>query len=186
MVRPAQLDHAVEDGVARLGVDAHGGLVEEDEGRVVDQRRRQVEASLHATGELPRSVAPPVGQGREGERPLDPVGEDRPGQPLYATEEPQILLGSQRLVEGDRLGRHPEQPTDLRVAGRALPVDVHRSPIRVEEPQDLPPPDLEREAIDRDALAEPLVKISKREHPGILRTCTGPGQRHRGSIVSFR
>ncbi len=44
------LDH-FEDAVAGLRIDAHGGLVEQDEARTMDEAGRHVEAAPHAAGE---------------------------------------------------------------------------------------------------------------------------------------
>src|SRR5690606_25920563 len=46
-----EVEDGVENGVARLGIDADGGLVEEEELRVVDEGDGEVEPALHASRE---------------------------------------------------------------------------------------------------------------------------------------
>jgi hypothetical protein len=57
-----------EDGVAALRVHAHGRLVEKQDLRIVQQRRRQVETSLHAAAELSHFVLSPVREPYQVER----------------------------------------------------------------------------------------------------------------------
>src|SRR5690606_40349743 len=59
---PGQGLDALEDGVAALGVDADGGLVEHEQAGPVEQAGRDVGPPLHATRVLPHPVAGPVGE----------------------------------------------------------------------------------------------------------------------------
>ena len=146
-------------------------------------------------GELAGPVAPPVLEGREAEGPLDPLAERPAPEPLHASEEPEVLLAGEGVVERERLRSEPEQPPHPRVARGALapqddlaPIGVeepHRHvdrgglsrPVRAEEPHHLASPDGEGEAVDGDPFPEALVEVAQDEHRGFL----GPRERGRNA-----
>jgi hypothetical protein len=79
-LRRQRLDR-LEDRVARLGVDADGRLVEDQQLRVVQQADADVEPALHAAGELSGAVVGPVGQPDDLEHLVDAAGSSPPRMP---------------------------------------------------------------------------------------------------------
>src|SRR5262245_53051160 len=96
-----ELEDPRVDSLARLGVDAHGRLVEQQETGRVDRARGDVEPPLHparkAVGSLVRSIREP--DPREGllDRPLELVGIEA----LIAPEGPEVLARREQGIEGD-------------------------------------------------------------------------------------
>ena len=110
----------VEDRVPRLRVDADRGLVAEEELRPVKERRGQVQAPLHAAGEVLHDVPPAVGELDGLERVVDPLAELLPTEAVELAEDPQVSLRAQVRVEGDVL-RHEAERLPARRRSRRQP-----------------------------------------------------------------
>src|SRR6185437_12114575 len=98
----------LEDGVAALGVDADGGLVEEEELGIVEQGRGEVETALHAAGEIGDAVAGAVGEADEIEDAGDGVFERGAAHAIEGAEELEVLEWGEFVVETDVLGDEAE------------------------------------------------------------------------------
>ena len=101
-----QVFDAVEDGAAALRVDAHRGLVEVEEARLVQQRRADVHPALHAARVLVHPVLLPVDQADQLKHLVHPLVERRPAQPVHPPPEQRGSPGR----SGPRRGRCPGGP----------------------------------------------------------------------------
>src|SRR5437867_9326878 len=72
----------VEDRVARLRIDAHGGLVEQQQRRVVDHGHGEIQAPFHPARVGGDAVARAGGESDEFERPTNAFGERAAHHPL--------------------------------------------------------------------------------------------------------
>ena len=171
-------EDVVEHGVAGVGVQVRGRLVEHQHLGVGEQRPGEREPAAHAAAE-PRTLradlgAEPVGQHR------DVVGEPDPAQHV-----PQLVVaaprpGQQQVVaqgrgEHVRVLRHPGQHAAgvVGVAGGDVdPVECDGAGVRVAEPeQHLGQRALARPAgaDDGDAAAGFEVEVEPVERPGLVR-----------------
>ena len=98
----------LEDAVARLGIDADGGLVHEHQARMVDEAGSHVEASLHAAGECAGKVVGAVFKRGPVEAPGRRRRRALAGKAVVAAEGAQIFLGGQARIDGELL-RNPAQ-----------------------------------------------------------------------------
>jgi hypothetical protein len=133
LARRLQLQQAVEDGVARLGIDADRRFVEQHEVGIVEDRCRQVQPPLHAARIGVDQVAAALAESDELERPDDALGETRRRHPVDAAEEGQVLLGRQELVERERLRRHADAGANGRLPRRAQAADVDLAGRRLDD-----------------------------------------------------
>ena len=97
------LDH-LKDAIARLRIDADGGLVHEHQARAVDDAGGHVEAALHAAGELAGRMVGAVFQRGPLEAPRDLLGEARAGEALVVAEGEEVFAAGEARVNGDFLG----------------------------------------------------------------------------------
>jgi hypothetical protein len=112
-----------EDRVPALWVDAHRGLVEDQQVRLVEQADGDVQPALHAARELLRAVVGAIEQVHDAEHRVDSLLEHVAGKPVEAAEEAEVLAGREVGVDGQILGDVP----DVRLhPGRA---DGHRLPV---------------------------------------------------------
>jgi hypothetical protein len=102
--------HALKDAVATLRVHAHGGLVQEQQPRLVDQPGGDVDPALHATGEGLHPLVRTLAQGNDAQHIPHTLLELPALQAVHAPEEVEVGPGAERRVEGQLL-RH--QPVDL-------------------------------------------------------------------------
>jgi hypothetical protein len=63
--------------IARLRIDAHGWLVEQNELRIVHERGGEIKTTLHSAGVRHDAIVGAVGEPDEVERPADAVLERR-------------------------------------------------------------------------------------------------------------
>ena len=177
-----------------LGVDAGGGLVEQEQLRLVQDGGGQRQALLPAARERPRELALAVGE----TQPLERFGHPLPTS-VHGVEpgdEAEILLDAEILVEAEALGHvadlaldRPRLPDDVvaetgaaAAVGRQQPAQHAdgrglAAAVGAEEAADLAALDLDGEVVDHGARAEALDQaagIDDRAHRG--RTSTGwPG-----------
>jgi len=96
---PMKSFNAVEYVVARLRIDTHGWLVQEQDFRIVHECRREIEPALHATGKRTDAIFPPILQLCELQRPLDAVPFLRAADPVERSEERQVLNRGEFVVK---------------------------------------------------------------------------------------
>src|SRR5262249_25030080 len=124
----------VEDALARLGVDAHDGLVEERDGGTMEDAAGEVQASLHAAREARGRLGPAPRGAARGERLPDRPGGGPTGETGRTGEEAEVLARRQRRIDRELLRHETERAA--REAGFARePVagDLDRPPV--ERPQ---------------------------------------------------
>jgi len=168
----------VEDRVARLGIDADGGLVAEEELRLVEQRGDEIEAALHAPGKRLHGIAAAVGKLDRLEGGGDAGLEFASAETVERAEEAEILLGAEVLVERDRLGHEAEGGAvgerlavegDGAAVGLAQPGDEGHEgrlagAVRTKEAEEFAAGDVDRDAIERGERAIALGHGLEREH----------------------
>ena len=108
-----QLEHAFEDVVAALRIDAYGGLIQEEQLRLVHQSSGDVHAALHPAGEFLDRVVLAVGQRNDLQHIIDPLFELLAAQAVQAAEEIQVGAGAEGGVERQVLRHQPDQVFDL-------------------------------------------------------------------------
>jgi hypothetical protein len=94
----------LEDGVAALGVDPDGRLVQHQQPGPVQQPGADVEAALHAAGVVGDLVAGAVGQADQLQHRLHPGGQLATGEPLHAAPEAEVLAAAQVRVQAMSCG----------------------------------------------------------------------------------
>ena len=179
-LRP-QAAQLVPDGLAQDRVDAGGRLVDEEHFGVVDERARELEAALHAAGEVAGEDVARVEEVDDLERALDSTGAPEGTDAVQRRNESDVLLCRQVLVEAEQLGhvgepaahsaaeahrvlaqdgdlalasaeRAGEHPDRRRLAGSA----------RADDAEDRPRVDLERQVVDDDAPVEGAGHVARR------------------------
>jgi hypothetical protein len=118
-----------EDVVARLGVDADGGLVEEEEAGAVDEGGAEVQPALHAAGEDGGAVVGAVLEGDGGEDLVDAEGQVAAADAVDFAEKPEIFAGGEVSVDGEVLGDDADEAAGVavgRVEGFAEEADAAR------------------------------------------------------------
>ena len=101
----------LENVVPGLRIDPDRRLIQEQNGRVVNQRAGHVKPALHAAG-ISFDPAPSVfDQPGEFEPRLDALAQARPAKPIECPEEGKIFLAGQFAVERKRLGRDTDAPS---------------------------------------------------------------------------
>ena len=91
------------------GIEARSWFIEEQDGRIVDQGARKLQAALHAPGELRRAapaLAPQVDQLQDGTYPPTTTEEEHPEQ---ARHEIHVLARRQIGIQAEELG-HVSDP----------------------------------------------------------------------------
>jgi hypothetical protein len=104
--------------VAGLRVQARRRLVEEDQWRLVNQRRRGVEPLLHAAGELLGALVGLVGEVDEVQQVGDAPVALAPRDAVGLAGEPDVLLRCQLRVDAGLLGHVADGLPDLPGLGR--------------------------------------------------------------------
>ena len=166
--------HPFQDGVAALGIDADGRLVQHEQLRVVEQSGRDVHAPFHAAGERVEAVVAPVGQLGQLEGLVDPGCHGTAPELVQPGKELEILPGGEVGVEGHILGHVADERLDIEIADRLLAGDgdgplvgleqaAHHlhgrrlaGAVRPEQAVDLALEDAEADAVDGEARAEAL------------------------------
>ena len=144
----SKLVHGFEDGVAALRIDAHGGLVEDEQLRLVEQADADVEAPLHAARVGVRAVVGSLRQAGQLEDGRDALLERLAAETLQPAEEAQVLSRSQVRVDGQVLGHVADERLGLGGVDRpwacprpsTLPPSRSRSPQTIEMLVVLPAP----------------------------------------------
>ena len=90
-----------------LGIEADGGLVEQDEARAVDERAGDQQAPAHPPGELVHPAVAAIDEVGHLQRALDRGASVGPADPVEMREDEQVLLDGQRRVEVVELRRDP-------------------------------------------------------------------------------
>src|ERR687892_53989 len=175
--------HALEDGVAALGVDANSRLVEHQQLGPMQQPGGDVGPPLHAPGVGVDAVVAPVGEPHDVEHLGDSLVEQAALQPLQPAEEAQVLVCRQVVVEGHVLGDEADgrlgvrglgahrPPSDGHLAGVTGQQAAHHrdrgglaGPVGPQKPVRLAAGDVEAHAVDRHALAVGLPQPAARQH----------------------
>jgi len=102
--RPASLAQAMQfvpHALAQQGIQSGRRLVEEQQGRFMDEGAGQLEAALHPAGELPRASVPMLPQVDDAEDFLDPPPASWEEQTIEAGSEVDVLAGGQVRIQGE-------------------------------------------------------------------------------------
>jgi len=89
----------VEDGAARLRIDAHGGLVHKEQARLVQQPHPDVDAALHPAGIGLDALLGPVLETDLLEHLVDARGKRFAGKSVHISPEIEVLQRCKVLVE---------------------------------------------------------------------------------------
>ena len=158
---------------ARLRIEPGRRLVEEEDARVVDERRGDAEALLLAAGKRPHLALRLLGQVDEvQQRHRVDVALVEPAEEVQQLDEGQLVEEGRRLeLDADaplhlaRVGLHVDAVDDgLAAIDRAHPLDhlegrrLARA-VRSEDPEDLALGDLEADAVDRRQAAVLLAQV---------------------------
>ena len=107
----------VEDGPPALRIDAHRGFVQDEEARLVQERRADVDPTLHATRIVLEAFLLPIDEIDEFEDGIDAAGQLGPSKPVHLAPEIEVLAGGEVRVERYVLGHDSKQALDR---GRVL------------------------------------------------------------------
>ena len=191
-----QLLEILEDGIARLGVNADGGLVEQNQLRIVQQRAGNIQPAFHAAAEPLDPIVAAVFQPHERQRILGSMCKLLARQAVEAAEQLEIRPGRQLVVERQFLGHQPHASLQvIRVLMHGLPPKRHGTfigsresahdgqrgglagPIRPQQAEGFTGTYLERHVIDGDPVAETFLEVSDGEqvipsggHPAVANT----------------
>lgn len=191
---PLEPEEPVPQDVPRLGVQAGGRLVEQEQLGAVDERPGDRQPSLHAAGERLDPVLAPLHELGEVEQLVGPLTDEA----ARHAEEPavgvEVLLDGQLLVEVVLLGTAAEAGADRRAVGIGVEAEdaqlatrarrgrgdhLHRrglaGAVRPEEAEGLPLRHVDVDAADRDEVAEGL-----RQPAGTEEDLGVGGRRHEG------
>src|SRR5437588_656169 len=174
---PAESLDALQDGVAALGIDTDGRLVQHEQSRLVEQAGGDGQAALHAAGVGVHPFVCPVGQAHQFETGRHALVARSASQAIQASEEAQVLSGGEVGIESDLLGdvadvrlrrcrgridtraRHfhvpavgPEQTAHHRDGGRLA------GAVRSEQAVALAREDVEADVVNRDP---PVVSLEQ-------------------------
>jgi hypothetical protein len=105
-------EQPVPDHVPGLRVQPGGGLVEDQDLRLVDERAGDRQAALQAAGQRVDLVPGPVRELDEIEQRVGPLPDDPAGQAEVPAVDEQVLPDGQLDVEGVLLGDHAEPGPD--------------------------------------------------------------------------
>ena len=105
---------AIPEQVSRLRVETGGGLIEEQEGWLVDQRPGDRQPPLHPAGQRLDLVVGALGQLGELEQLVRPPADLRPAQTEVAAVDREVLADRQFGVQGVLLGHDAQACPDLR------------------------------------------------------------------------
>src|SRR5574338_634130 len=170
--------HAGQDRVARLRVDAHRRLVQDQQPGPMEQPDADVHPPLQPARKALRALPRPVGQTDDLQHLVHPLPQGRALHAVQAAEEAQVLACREVRVDGQVL-RHVADGALQRGGSRAelLAVDQHLAPVagqdaadhgdggrlagavRPEQAVRLSRRDLEADAVDRRPVAEPLAQV---------------------------
>ena len=173
--RPRQRRDRREDALAGLGIDADGGLVEQEDARLVQDAAGEVEPPAHAAGERRDGLSEAPLEADDLERTTDRRCGGAAGEAVHAREEPQVLRGGQSRIhrgllrdEAEHTARGAGLGRQRMAADRGRPGvgrehgredRQHRrlaGAVRTEEPDDLARADRERDARERHPAAVAL------------------------------
>ena len=164
--------------LARLRIDAHGRLVEQQNPRLVDHASCHVEPSLHPAGQGLRDVGRALGETGPRQRLGDRAVERRAIESVIATEDREILACSEQWIERNLL-RHDADllASDVVTGRRTAAEDRHLSAVRLhtahdrsnqsalpgsvgtEKAEDLAFAELERDAVESFSTVEILCEV---------------------------
>ncbi len=127
------LDDAPEV-LAALGVEAGGGLVEEEDRRAGHQRSGQVEATAHAARVGLEDAVRRVGQAELLEQLVGPGPGDLAAQVAQAADHADVLAAGQVLVDGGVLAGQPDDAAhDVGLARHVVAEDGGRALVGFED-----------------------------------------------------
>ena len=110
------------ESLPRRGIGSARGLVEKEDVRLVQERRRHREALLDAERQRARRRAPPARKAEFGGGPIEAFREPCPGKSVGAAEERQILRKRQIAVKRELLRDEADAPP--RLSGRVSQIDA--------------------------------------------------------------
>ena len=159
------------------GSTPDGRLVQDQQTRPMEQADGNVETPLHASRQVLRPLLGTVRERDDLEHLVDPARQLRATHPVQPAEEAQVLAGAEVRVDGEVLRHVADLLLGRRRAGLdGDPVDHHVAAVPTEDPADhrdrgrlagtvgseeavcLADRDFERDAVDSQALGEPLAK----------------------------
>ena len=169
-----------EDGVARMRIDADGGLVAEEKFRAMEEGGGEIEAAGHAAGEIFHGLAAAIGELHGFEGGVDAGAEIGAAEAVELAEDAEVLIGGEFGVERDVLRDETEREARGGVGGgerlavereragvgRAEAADErHRGglagAVGAEQAEELAAGDVERHAVERGERAEALGDRAK-------------------------
>src|SRR5262249_30918803 len=122
---PRQLADRVEYPVSRLRVHAHGGFVQEQQARGVQQAAGEVETPLHSSGVCGDPVLAARKETDEVEQLVRTLPDRNPTETVEPAEEAQILVPRQLGIQADLLRCEADEAAHgPRVTAKAGPKDV--------------------------------------------------------------
>jgi hypothetical protein len=177
----------LEDRVAGLRVHTHRRLIQQDELRLVNQGRRQVQPPLHTARVGERAIAGAIFELDELQGRPHASREHRTGQAVQAPEELEVLAAGQLVVHGQALGRNADSAANGGICrAAAVPYrhaafigrqksdrQVHcgalAGAVRTKQTEDLAGPYGQRKAVYRCQVAVAFPNVGQREHgaPGL-------------------
>ena len=95
-----------------LGVQAGGGLVEEEHAGLVDERHRDVQPSLHAARVGAADAVGRLGQPESVKQRVDPLLERPPAQAVHLALQAQVLTAGRLPVDAGLLGDDADRAAD--------------------------------------------------------------------------
>ena len=167
----------VPEFASRLGVDAGGGLVKQEEFRSVHDAGGEGQTLFPAAGEFARELVPARGEAEALERGAH--GSARVGQAVEAGDEIEVLLDGEVLVERELLSHVADLVLDAPAFGREVEAEhlalarieaqeaAHQADRRglagavgAEETDDLAAFDADRDVVDDLGGAEGLAQVA--------------------------
>ena len=183
IVRPAVagLDGLADD-VGRLRVQGRGGLVEEDDRRIVEQGPGDRELLLHALAERAGDVVAPLPEREQAQVAFDALGAGGGVEVVQATEELEVVARRQLVVEARRLGQDADpRPDSVRLLADVEALDRRRAlargdergehpdrrrlagPVGSQQAQDLAPRDRQIHVADRPQVPKSATEAGRPE-----------------------
>src|ERR1019366_943229 len=119
-------------------VEARRGLVEEEHGRLVEERLDDLNAPREAAGQSLDEIVCPILEAERLEKLADARGERAPGKGIQRTLKHEVLHDGEFLVEARRLEYDAEAPAHLATRRGTEPVDGEAPPARRQQGRENP------------------------------------------------
>src|SRR6266478_7406126 len=127
----------VEDGVTALRVHAYGWLIKQQDLRIVQQRRGEVETAFHPATERTYLVFRPISQADQIKRFHNCAFEDRTMQVIERAQKIKVVESSQFVIERDVLWNQPDLALDgIGIATQRTAIDENLPGVGREQSRD--------------------------------------------------